>query len=227
MKPRHRRIAFYQFMINTADRDVVSYLRQLTLLDMERDRIRSPGRSPRIRDRVRLSVCWLPKSPAWCTANRGLRSAQTNHGCALFSGSVESLTEVDFEQLALDGIECTTIGVGRGAGRRHGTSRRWRVREPWRVTLVQSRAIRVNGQLMDDIELLVVPGECALRPLPPHPEGQEKLAPRCPRVTGQNGRSREAAGSADPGVSPIQAAFAGGTEKMRSIGRLPAASWCV
>ena len=69
---------------------------------------------------------------------------------ALFSGSVESLTEVDFEQLALDGIECTTIGADAGLVAVMAESPLARSRTAAR-TLVQSKAVRVNGQLMDDI----------------------------------------------------------------------------
>ena len=141
--------SFYQFMINTADGDVVSYLRQLTLLDM--DEIESArqavAENPGSREAQRLLASEVTRL---VHGEQGLASARRITD-ALFSGSLESLTEVDFEQLALDGIDCTTIGADAGLVAVMAESPLARSRTVAR-TLVQSRAVRVNGQLTDDID---------------------------------------------------------------------------
>ena len=140
--------SFYQFMINTADRDVVSYLRQLTFLDMgEIDAARKAvDENPGSREAQRLLASEVTRL---VHGEQGLVSARRITD-ALFSGSVESLTEVDLEQLALDGIECTTIGAEAGLVAVMAESPLARSRTAAR-TLVQSRAVHVNGQLTDDI----------------------------------------------------------------------------
>ena len=145
---------FYQFLINTADRDVVSYLRQLTFLDMEE--IDAAGRSvaenPGSRAAQRLLAAEVTRL---VHGEPGLQSA-TRITDALFSGSVESLTEVDFEQLALDGIECTTIDADAGLVSVMAQTPLARSRAAAR-RLVQSKAVRVNGQLTEDIERTLSP----------------------------------------------------------------------
>ena len=141
--------SFYQFMVNTADRDVVSYLRQLTFLDMEEIEAarKAVDENPGSREAQRLLASEVTRL---VHGEQGLVSARRITD-ALFSGSVESLTEVDLEQLALDGIECTTIGAEAGLVAVMAESPLARSRTAAR-TLVQSRAVRVNGQLTDDID---------------------------------------------------------------------------
>ena len=141
--------SFYQFMINTADRDVVSYLRQLTFLDMEEIEAarQAVDENPGSRAAQRLLASELTRL---VHGEQGLASARRITD-ALFSGSVESLAEVDFEQLALDGIECTMIGADAGLVAVMAASPLARSRTVAR-SLVQSNAVRVNGRLVDDIE---------------------------------------------------------------------------
>lgn len=141
--------SFYQFMVNTADRDVVSYLRQLTFLDMEEIEAarKAVDEDPGSREAQRLLASEVTRL---VHGEQGLVSARRITD-ALFSGSVESLTEVDLEQLALDGIECTMIGVEAGLVAVMAESSLARSRTAAR-TLVQSGAVRVNGQLTDDID---------------------------------------------------------------------------
>lgn len=140
---------FYQFLINTADSDVVSYLRQLTFLDMERIEAaeRAVADNPGSREAQRLLASEVTRV---VHGERGLRSALRITD-ALFSGSLESLTEVDFEQLALDGIDCTTIESDSGLVAVMARTPLARSRTAARQ-LVQSRAVRVNGQLTEDTE---------------------------------------------------------------------------
>jgi len=141
--------AFYQFLINVADSDVVSYLRRLTFLDMEEIDAaeKAVAENPGSRDAQRLLASEVTRI---VHGERGLRSAQRITD-ALFSGSLESLTEVDFEQLALDGIDCTTIESDSGLVAVMAQTPLARSRTAARQ-LVQSRAVRVNGELAEDIE---------------------------------------------------------------------------
>lgn len=141
--------SFYQFMINAADRDVVSYLRQLTFLDMEEIEAarKAVDENPGSREAQRLLASEVTRL---VHGEQGLVSARRITD-ALFSGAVESLTEVDLEQLALDGIECTTIDAEAGLVAVMAESPLARSRTAAR-TLVQSKAVRVNGQLTDDID---------------------------------------------------------------------------
>lgn len=141
--------SFYQFMINTADQDVVSYLRQLTFLDKEEIEAarKAVAENPGSREAQRLLASEVTRL---VHGEQGLVSARRITD-ALFSGSVEALTEVDLEQLALDGIECTTIGGEAGLVAVMAESPLARSRTAAR-TLVQSRAVSVNGQLTDDID---------------------------------------------------------------------------
>ena len=140
---------FYQFLFNTADADVLSYLHQFTFLDMEE--IDAAGQAvsenPGSREAQRLLASEVTRI---VHGERGLLSAQRITD-ALFSGSVESLTEVDFAQLALDGIDCTTIESDSGLVAVMAQTPLARSRTAARQ-LVQSRAVRVNGRLAEDIE---------------------------------------------------------------------------
>ena len=145
---------FYQFLINTADRDVVSYLRQLTFLDMED--IDAAGRAVAENPGSRAAQRLLAAEVTHLVhGEQGLQSA-TRITDALFSGSVESLTEVDFAQLALDGIECTTIDADAGLVSIMAQTPLARSRAAAR-RLVQSKAVRVNGQLTEDTERTLSP----------------------------------------------------------------------
>ena len=141
--------AFYQFFINTADRDVMSYLRRLTFLDKEE--IEAAGQAvtenPGSRAAQRLLASEVTRL---VHGEQGLLSAGriTN---ALFSGAPESLTEADFEQLALDGIDCTTIEADTGLVAVMAQTPLARSRTAARQ-LVQSKAVRVNGRLTEDVE---------------------------------------------------------------------------
>ena len=141
--------AFYQFLINTADSDVVTYLRRLTFLDVEEIAAaeEAVAEDPGSREAQRLLAAEVT---GIVHGEQGLRSAQRITD-ALFSGSLESLTEVDFQQLALDGIDCTTIESDAGLVAVMAQTPLARSRTAARQ-LVQSRAVRVNGLLAEDAE---------------------------------------------------------------------------
>ena len=146
--------AFYQFLINTADSDVVSYLRKFTFLEMDEIEAaeRAVAENPGSREAQRLLASEVTRI---VHGEQGLASARRITD-ALFSGALESLTKVDFEQLALDGIDCTTIESDSGLVAVMAQTPLARSRTAARQ-LVQSRAVRVNGQLAEDPDDLLSP----------------------------------------------------------------------
>jgi tyrosyl-tRNA synthetase len=142
--------AFYQFWLNTADADVERYLKIFTFLPLEEiegvmDEFRAaPGERQAQRRLADELTGMLHGEP-------GLRSAQRITE-ALFSGSIDALTEADLEQLRQDGMDTTEVSedaVGllalladSGLAQSRGQARK----------LVRSRGVRVNGELADDPE---------------------------------------------------------------------------
>ncbi len=140
---------FYQFLINMADRDVVTYLRQLTFLGVEEIEAaeKAVAEDPGSRAAQRLLASEVTRL---VHGEEGLLSARRITD-ALFSGALESLTAIDFEQLALDGIECTTVEADVGLVAVMAQTPLARSRSAAR-RLVQSKAVRVNGELTEDTE---------------------------------------------------------------------------
>lgn len=139
---------FYQFWLNVADDDVIDFLRYFTFLE--------PGA-------IQDLASSQDENPAARAAQRALAEAMTElvHGPealagaqriteVLFSGSVALLTEADAQALQSDGMDSTlvrTLPVGvldaltaSGLAQSNGAARK----------LVQSRALTVNGQRVDD-----------------------------------------------------------------------------
>ena len=94
--------AFYQFWLNTADADVYKFLRYFTFLPVaEIEAIeaadKASGKKPEAQRILAEQATELVHGKA------ALEAAQRiSH--SLFSGSVDALTETDFEQLAQDGV---------------------------------------------------------------------------------------------------------------------------
>ena len=139
--------SFYQFWLNTADADVVRYLHLFTFLTL---------------DEIRDLAGALERAPQERIAQRALADAMTAlvHGAealtsaqrisnALFSGEPEALTEIDLQQLALDGMETSAILPGTpllaalaacGLAESRGAARK----------LVAGKGVRVNGVVQED-----------------------------------------------------------------------------
>ncbi len=142
--------SFYQFWLNTADADVENFLKIFTFLPVpEIDALLAEFRA----------------APGQRTAQKKLAEEVTRmlHGEealesairiteALFSGSIESLTEPDLIQLMQDGMDCTEVAepsVGllslladSGLAPSRGQARK----------LVASGGVRINGSVADDAE---------------------------------------------------------------------------
>ena len=98
---------FYQYWLNSADADVIRFLKFFTFLDLaEIDALESEvQKTPESRSaQARLA----DEVTALVHGREALRSAQRISRC-LFGGSVQSLKEGDLEQLRLDGMDCTEI----------------------------------------------------------------------------------------------------------------------
>lgn len=142
--------SFYQFWLNTADADVVHYLKIFTFLSLAD--IDALGQE-------------LVSAPAERRAQKRLADEVTElvHGAeallaaqrisiALFAGDVVDLAEADFEQLRLDGMDCTqsnenaegllTLLTAAGLAPSRGAARK----------LVASGGVRVNGEIQNDPE---------------------------------------------------------------------------
>jgi tyrosyl-tRNA synthetase len=99
--------AFYQFWLNTADADVYRFLRYFSFLDVKRiDEIEAADRErqgrPEAQGVLAEEVTRLVHGEAGLDAARRITES-------LFSGATDSLSENDFEQLALDGLPCSSL----------------------------------------------------------------------------------------------------------------------
>ena len=142
--------AFYQFWLNTADADVVNFLRTFTFLDREAiDALAvQAAESPQAREaqrRLAEDVTRLVHGDAALASARRITDA-------LFGGDIAALAEQDYEQLAVDGVPRVDVEAGTGllsalteAGltRSVGEARK----------LVKSRGISLNGDVVQDERL--------------------------------------------------------------------------
>ena len=142
--------SFYQFWLNTADADVEHFLKVFTFLPVAE---------------IEALMVAFRESPGQRLAQKTLAEEVTRmlHGQealdsavriteALFSGSIDALTESDLVQLTQDGMDCTEIdaeSVGllalladSGLAPSRGQARK----------LVTSGGVRINGSVADDPE---------------------------------------------------------------------------
>jgi tyrosyl-tRNA synthetase len=99
--------AFYQFWLNTADADVYRFMRFFTFLSVEEiDAIeaadKASGQKPEAQRILAEQATELVHGKSALEAARRISQS-------LFSGSLEALTESDFEQLAQDGVPGVTL----------------------------------------------------------------------------------------------------------------------
>jgi tyrosyl-tRNA synthetase len=142
--------SFYQFWVNSADADVVRFLRVFTFLDLEEiaalecEAAEAPERRAAQRRLAREVTRMTHGEAALMSAERITR--------ALFDGQLEALSESDLAQLEQDGMDCTDIPsehigllaalADSGLARSRSEARK----------LVQSKGVRVNGQVQTDPE---------------------------------------------------------------------------
>ena len=94
--------AFYQFWLNTADADVYRFMRFFTFLAVEEiDAIENADKASGQKPQAQRILA--EQATALVHGQAALEAAQRiSH--SLFSGSLDALTESDFEQLAQDGV---------------------------------------------------------------------------------------------------------------------------
>ena len=140
--------SFYQFWLNTADSDVIHFLKVFTFVSLEdiSDLAASLAQSPE----QRLSQRRLAEEVTRLVHGRGaVESARRITDC-LFQGELTALTESDLDQLRQDGMGCTvlpdsaigllTAMVDADLAPSRGAARK----------LVQSNGLRVNGIVQTD-----------------------------------------------------------------------------
>jgi tyrosyl-tRNA synthetase len=99
--------AFYQFWLNTADADVYHFLRFFTFLSVDEiDAIEARDRESGGKPEAQRILA--EQATALVHGQAALEAAQ-RISQSLFSGSLEALTETDFEQLAQDGLPCVAL----------------------------------------------------------------------------------------------------------------------
>lgn len=140
--------SFYQFWLNTADSDVIHFLKVFTFVSLEdiSELAASLAQSPE----QRLSQRRLAEEVTRLVHGAGaVESAQRITDC-LFLGELTALTESDLDQLRQDGMGCTVLAasaiglltamVGADLAPSRGAARK----------LVQSNGLRVNGIVQTD-----------------------------------------------------------------------------
>ncbi len=143
--------SFYQFWLNTSDADVVHFLKIFTFLPLGDIAQLAERQQAAPQDREAQKSLALEMTRL-LHGDGALQSAQRITD-ALFSGSLDSLTEQDLDQLRLDGMDSTTIEsdtVGllaliadSGLAPSRGQARK----------LVAGKGIRINGEVKSDTEL--------------------------------------------------------------------------
>ncbi|NHN38889.1 tyrosine--tRNA ligase [Pseudomaricurvus alcaniphilus] len=99
--------AFYQFWLGTADADVYKFLRYFTFLPVaDIDEIEEADRAAQGRPQAQGVLA--REVTRMLHGEDGLAAAE-RITAAMFSGSLKNLTEADLEQLALDGLPCSTL----------------------------------------------------------------------------------------------------------------------
>lgn len=99
--------AFYQFWLNTADGDVYNFLRFFTFLPVDEiDAIEAKDRASGGKPEAQRI---LAEQATELVHGKAALAAAQRISQSLFSGSLDTLTENDFEQLAQDGLPCVTL----------------------------------------------------------------------------------------------------------------------
>ncbi len=149
--------AFYQFWLNTADADVYKFLRYFTFLSVaEIDAIeaadKASGQKPEAQRILAEQATELVHGKASLEAAQRISQS-------LFSGSLEALTESDFEQLAQDGVPGVTLEksasgliealVAAGLAKSKSEARGF----------LQSGSVTVNGQKVEALDHQIAESE--------------------------------------------------------------------
>lgn len=142
--------SFYQFWLNTADADVENFLKIFTFLPVAE--IETLVAATREAPGERQAQKTLAAEVTRLLHGEGALESAVRISEALFSGSIDVLTEADLVQLRQDGMDCTEVGengvgllsllVDSGLAPSNGQARK----------LVASGGVRINGVVANDPE---------------------------------------------------------------------------
>ena len=149
--------AFYQFWLNSADDDVMPFLRLFTFL--EDDELAEMARSHETDPGKRVGHRTLARELTGLVhGDDGIRAAE-RIASAVFANRLEGLTEADMEQLALDGLPARRIDAEQLAlvdalvELELAVTPRGEVTRGQARRLVQSNSVSVNGSKVADVDL--------------------------------------------------------------------------
>ncbi len=142
--------SFYQFWLNTADADVEHFLKIFTFLSVpEIDALMAEFREA---PGQRLAQRTLAEQVTGMLHGEDALASAVRITEALFSGSIDTLTEADLDQLRQDGMDATEVAddsigllaalADSGLAPSRGQARK----------LVASGGVRVNGTVVEDAE---------------------------------------------------------------------------
>lgn len=148
--------AFYQFWLNCGDEDVIRFLNIFTFIgETELARIQTAHREDPGKRTAHMALA--REVTRMVHGDSGLQAAERiTH--AIFSNAVDQLAEEDLRQLALDGLPATEITedsvllqevlVNSGLA----ITPRGEITRGQAKKLIQSNAVAVNGQKIDDVD---------------------------------------------------------------------------
>lgn len=134
---------FYQFWINTSDADVYRFLKFFTFLPLEeilalQEEDRTSGKAPRAQYVLAEEMTAMVHGAEGFAAAKRITES-------LFAGSVQSMTEDDFAQLAQDGMPVITLEQGADLQQALVNAELVPSRGQAR-TMIGSNAVTINGE---------------------------------------------------------------------------------
>ena len=142
--------AFYQFWLNTADADVYRFMRFFTFLSVDEiDAIEAADKASGQKPEAQRILA--EQATALVHGHAALEAAQRiSH--SLFSGSLDALTESDFEQLAQDGVPGVTLEKSAGSLIDALVAAKLAKSKSEARSFLQSGSVTVNGHRVDALD---------------------------------------------------------------------------
>ncbi len=142
--------AFYQVWLNTADADVYRFMRFFTFLSVDEiDAIEAADKASGQKPEAQRILA--EQATALVHGHAALEAAQRiSH--SLFSGSLDALTESDFEQLAQDGVPGVTLEKSAGSLIDALVAAKLAKSKSEARSFLQSGSVTVNGHRVDALD---------------------------------------------------------------------------
>ena len=139
--------AFYQFWLNTADADVVNYLRYFTFLSQAE--VAELELAAQQQPEQRLAQRRLAEEVTSLVHGADAVASAQRITTALFGGDLHELQEHDLEQLRQDGVPSSACAQGEGLLNAMVQAQLCKSTGEARK-LVQGGGVRINGEVVDD-----------------------------------------------------------------------------